>query len=186
MRFKDFLGTLSESSEIEVFHGSDKKFTKIDPKYMLLDNSNAQEGVGIYFGTLKTAEQYGEYIVSTKVNSKYFVDSNGLVQDFVKPKDLVKLCKDMYKVNEEEFFYKLSDYVMVTVPKEIRNYHIEEFAEALNAEVLRYFTTDFAMTFGIENFIKSWNKHIPYIHGLHNEQLDFYSIMNTKYKLKEL
>ena len=44
--FKEYLNEkLNESKSIKVYHGSNVKFNKIEPKYMMTKESNSQEGV---------------------------------------------------------------------------------------------------------------------------------------------
>jgi len=193
MNFRDLLNTLSprldethKTHKITVYHGSNKKFNKIEPSYMLMDGSNAQEGVGIYFGDYSTAETYGDYIMSVQLDTNNFVDSYSLIGDNIKTRDLTKLCKDMYKANPEEFFYKVSDWIPIQEIEDVTDSVISEFASTQTDEMIRYFTADFAMTFGIDVFIKSWNKHIKYVHGTFNKQLGFYAVMNTNYKLEAI
>jgi len=176
MKFSEYIKSLSnfvsieESEKIVVYHGSDVTFNNISAKYMLLDGSNAQEGVGIYFGDFDTAETYGKHVMSIEIDPKMFIDSHSLLSDNIKKKQIIALCKDMYKSDKESFFYKVSDWVPVEDVSDVNDYVIDEFAESQMDEMLRYFTADFAMTFGIETFINSWNKHMKNIHGTFNKQ----------------
>jgi len=176
--------TESRNKEKEVFHGSNSVFRHIEPKYMLLEKSNAQEGVGIYFGTFETAEGYGKHIMKTTINEKYFVDSYASVGKVLRKNDLVKLCIDMHKVDSEAMFYKISDWIYIENPEDVTKSEIIEFVDNIKDDEVRNFMVDFAMTFGVEDFVKSWNTHFKYIHGTYNKQLNFYSIINTTYKLE--
>jgi hypothetical protein len=182
--FSQLYNELTESKFVTVYHGSSVKFNKISPKHMLTKDSNAQEGVGIYFGSYETAETYGKHIMKIDLDPKYFIDSYSQIGKHVKFNDLVKICKDMYNSDKESMFYKISDWVYVEEPEDIEDYHIDEFANEMRDEMIRNFTVDFAESFGVENFVKSWNKHVSYIHGTHEKNLGFYSVMNTKYKVE--
>jgi len=68
MKFKEFIN--EASNMVTIYHGDNYGTKKLDPK--LMNNGNNQEGIGIYFGTLDVAEDYGKNIVQVTVNKKDF------------------------------------------------------------------------------------------------------------------
>jgi len=167
-----------------MYHGGDTRFTIIEPKYMLLDTSNAQEGIGIYFGNYATASSYGKYVMRAKLDKRKFVASDAFLGDSVDLDDLVKLLKVLQRKKAEEFFYTVSDWVYVETEDDVTDDKIVEYAEQIHGELMGYFTTDLAMRFGVETFVKAWNKHIPYVHGTYTKEYGgYFAVMNTNYKL---
>lgn len=115
-KFTDFL--VEKSNQITIYHGDNFNTIKINPKRMLTDNSNNQEGVGIYFGSLDVAKSYGKNIVFCTVDKTKFWDSRALVGDFKELKnELPKILSELNKSNSLEFFYLASDYIEITEPE---------------------------------------------------------------------
>jgi len=178
------------NSKLKVYHGGNKKFSQVDPKFMLTEDSNAQEGIGIYFSNDKeVADAYGKFIMSTEIDLRNFVDSNDLMRDHVVNDQIFKILKDMWKVDAESLFYLISDYIYITEPDEIEDFHLEELASFMADEQIRNFQYTIADKFGVENLVKSWNKNISKIHGTYGDQDGdgklFIAIINTKYKITQ-
>jgi len=176
--------TLAESSKtITVYHGDNFKTTKLDPKYM--NTGNNQEGIGIYFGSLAVAKDYGSDIVSTEVDKSKFVYSRNLMKKYVSNTKIAKLLKELYKLDVDEMYSFIIDYgVEVYEPEDINSSNLKEFAVMLSGEQVRNFQIDLAQRFGVNIFVKLWNDIIK-IDGTFNDE-EFYCIINTKYKLTKV
>ena len=59
---------------IKIYHGDNYNTNKLSPK--LMNSGNNQEGIGIYFGDLETAQFYGNNIVNIEINENNF-NKNG-------------------------------------------------------------------------------------------------------------
>ena len=174
-----------------LYHGGPIKFNKIIPKYMFTKNSNAQEGVGIYFTPyLEVANKYGDHIMFIVINeNKKFIDSYELASDAYKLYDIEKLI-DIIKIQNKDELY-----VYITNWKEV-DYDLstdkmkEEFKSILPhmmEEEVRNFHIEMVEIFGVENFIFAWNKIFGNkYYGTYNPELEFYAVMNTKVKVNIL
>jgi len=177
-----------KSGIITVYKASDKKFNKIDTKFMVI----ADQGVGTYFTDYefaKTNASFKEnFLLSTEINLKYFVDSWIKIEKLVSLKKLQNFLFELYKTNEEGFF-NLSLYFGIEVlnPEDLTEFHVLELSELIKSEQIRNFQKMIAEEFGIETFVKLWNKYFSEIHGTIYDENDvvYYSIINTKLKVKE-
>jgi len=178
MNFKNFLN----ESKITVYHGSNQPFNKIDARYFFLDSANAQEGVGMYFGDLKTAETYGVYIKKITLNSNNFIESRKLVGVLPKP-SVLKFLKKLLELDPTAMFYWVTDYgIYAEEPEDLESYMIDELYNYLKDQEIRNFQIEAAQNFSGEHVVEAWNNSFK-IHGLKNTQLGFYIVINTNYKL---
>ena len=186
MNFKEYIGLL-ESKKIKIYHGG-KKITKLEPKWMFHDNGNFQEGVGIYFGTLETAEQYidtnkNDSIIEAEIVQKNFINSRGYISDFLSDKTMLKIVKDIFKANKEEFYYFLSDWVYVEEPIYIEDSHLMELVQMMKDEQVRNWQIQLSEIDKFA-FIDTWNKNTK-IDGTYNSDLEFWCIINPRIKIKQ-
>jgi len=185
MKFKDFI---NESSVI-TYHGDDFDTKKIEAKLMMTDGSNNQEGIGVYFGSLETAETYGKDIVSAKINPKNFVDSRKDIGKYIKISQMVDMLTDMWKSDEETMYYMITDWGLeISEPEDIEQEHMEYLANNMQSDEVRNFQITLAEQFGVVTFVDSWNTHCKNIHGTCQKQGGdevWYCIINTKIKLKK-
>jgi len=184
MKFRDIL----EAKTITIYHGDNYGTKKLEPKYMFQENSNNQEGVGIYFGNIETAKSYGKNIVSTEINPKNFVNSREPISKVVSDSVLRKFLKEISKLDIEEFYYLITDYgIEVKEPEDVTDKHITEFVQYIKNEEVRNFQITFCENFGVIDFVNLWNKIIK-IHGTYFKQPSdtWYAIINTNYNLKNI
>lgn len=174
-----------------VYHGDNFGTTKIEPKWMLHADSNNQEGVGLYFGTLlETAQAYGKDIVKAEINHKKFIDSRANVSKLNKA-STVKLLQELHKIDNEPLWYLLTDYNFeVYEPEDVQDYHLEKLYDKMKSTQIRWFQIELAEKFGTENFVKAWNKYIK-LDGTFqiqdkNTNNIWYAIINTDIKLTKI
>ncbi len=178
--FKDFI---LENKNITVYHGDNFNTNKLNPK--LMNNGNNQEGVGIYFGDLKTAKTYGRDIVSIELDKSKFINSRNILDQEVSLPKIIKIITQLYKKDKEAMFFLMSDYVYITDVGEINKYNLEEFAGFMMHDEVRNFQITMAETFGVINFVDIWNKTLPNIHGTYEKISGFYCVINTKIKVNK-
>jgi len=178
---------LENLKTIKVYHGSDVKFNKIEPKYMLTENSNAQEGVGLYFAdNMKIAQKYGKYVYSANINPDNFWNSREFIDEYVNENQFIKLMNKLFKINKEEIFYLVTNYgVEIGNPSEVDEFAFKTVWNLMRDEEVRNFTITLAESVGIENFVEIWNK-IFSNDGFKNDELGYYVIINPKIKINLL
>jgi len=185
-KFSDYLNE-SKKKTIRLFHGDNHNTTKIDPKLMMQKNSNNQEGVGIYFGTLETARHYGKNIVYIDVEKNSFFNSRDLIEDCKElSKKLIKILLELKKIDNEEMYYFVTDWGIECDEKNINETVLKEVAEYLQTEEIRNFQIDMAEKFGVVNFVRVWNKVLPHNNGLFCKETNFYAVINPKIKVHKL
>jgi len=122
---------------------------------MLHQNSNNQEGVGIYFSDdIETARSYGKNIISTNIDKKDFVNSRNLVSNHINKSKIVALLKAMTKIDKESMFYFMSDYTYLEEPENINALSYEKTADMLLKDEIRNMQISLAEVIGVENFVK--------------------------------
>jgi len=184
MKFKEYF--MNEGKTEKVYHRSNIRFNKIDPKFFMLDTSNVQEGVGLYFGDLKTAEGYGKHVKYIEVDPKNFIEAHDDVEKLGKLK-IIKLFEELWKADEEAMFYWVIDYgIYAEEPEDVHEGMFRELAENMLTQEIRNFQIEIAQNFNAEILTKAWNKVFPKIHGLKNSELGFYIVINTKYTLEDI
>ena len=189
------LKEILEKELITVYHGGNQYFTKIDPKYMLTDNSNAQEGIGIYFAeNIETAKGYGDKIVYTEIDKSKFIDSQDFMSDYINDLQLEKFAIEINKICQknknvkEKIFYSISNWIEIYEPDDVNEYNILDYLNNIIDEEVRNFQIELAENIGVVNFVNIWNKLLKNIHGTFQKQGKgdtFYAIINTNYKIKK-
>jgi hypothetical protein len=187
MSLKQYLN----ESKITVYHGDNYGTKKLDPK--LMNNGNNQEGIGIYFGDYETAEKYGKFIVEAEINPKMFMDSRALISKYLSEQQIVKLLMSLpegigwKRKNKDDLYGLVTDYgVEVYEPEDLKSYHVHEAAELMKDEEVRNFQIILAETFGVERFVEKWNDIFPRRHGTYSKENNFYAIINTRIKVKQI
>lgn len=184
---KKFSETLLEGKKVTIYHGDNHKTTKLLPKFMMQDSSNVQEGIGIYFGSLEVAKTYGNDIVTLEVDKSTFYNSQDFVEDIKSlNSNVTKILKELSKVDKEAMFYLISDYIEIYEVGDVEDYHMEELASYLAADEVRNFQIGLAQAFGVEKFVKVWNKILPKNNGTFHKPSGFYAVINPKLKVKKL
>lgn len=166
--FSDTSDDINENQESKkrhtIYHGDNYGLSTINQNYkaMSLENSNQQEGAGIYFSTnIDTAKSYGSKIVKTTVDPNKFMDSRADIGKYLTEKDIANILKLLFQKNSESVFYFIYDYVEVTEESEVKPHHFVEVANILMTEQTRNFiitldeistTKDF-----VESFLKATN-----------------------------
>lgn len=169
-----------------IYHGDNYNTTKLDPK--LMDNGNNQEGIGIYFGNLDTAQSYGKNIVTTSIDVSKFIPAYDDVGEHINIRKITSLLSALHKLNNEHIYYMVTDWGLeVGEPEDITLSEISFLAKKLQNEQVRDFQTDLAGKFGVENFVREWNKHIK-IDGTYTvHPVDtWYAVINPNYKLEKV
>jgi len=170
---------------ITVYHGDDFNTRSLEPR--LMNNGNNQEGVGIYFSDrLETTKAYGKNIIKADINMRNFIDSRIPISKAVSKHSIMNIMYDMAKVDREAMFYLVTDYgVYLEEPEELEKHHIDEIYDLISGEEVRNFQTMLAGTFGVEAFVKSWNKHtgIDGSYQYHNSSERWFAIINPRIKV---
>jgi len=178
--YKQFIN----ESKVKVYHGDNHNTKVLNPS--LMNNGNNQEGIGIYFGSLETAEKYGKNVIEADIDTKNFIESREPIQKHLKNK-IKDILIDLHKIDPEILYYDCTDWgIEVQEPEDVKYYHLEELAENLKDEEVRNFQVDLAQKFGVINFVKSWIKVFPRIYGTYHKQYDeeiWYAILSPKVKL---
>jgi len=179
--FKQFI----LESKLTIYHGDNFNTKKLSPK--LMNNGNNQEGIGIYFSTeLSTAQNYGKNIVSLEIDTTKFVGSRDNVSKHLSKKSLIKLFEEINKIDNEAFYYFVSDWIEVYNPEDIEQWHLEAMVDNIGSEKIRNFQITMAEIVGVENFVKIWNKVFKNIHGTYYtwaENEKWFCVINPKLKL---
>jgi len=181
---KSFSEYLNEAKNILLYHGDNFKSTKLDPK--LMNNGNNQEGIGIYFGDLKTAKTYGKDIVSVELDKSKFINSRNTIDQEISLPKILKIITHLHKKDKEAMFFLMSDYVYITDMSEINSSNLKEFTGFMMNEEVRNFQITMAETFGVVNFVDIWNKTLPNIHGTYEKISGFYCVINNKLKINKI
>lgn len=180
MRFLDLI----EDENLVLYHGDDYGTTTLDPKWMIHDESNNQEGVGIYFTpNIDDARGYGPKISSltlTPYQQQHLVDSRSLTSDHINPEMGLKLLMTIHQ-NDEDFWYAVSDYSYgaVTEPEDVDEHHLADMFHIMSTQEIRNFQSELATHSSGPVLIAAWNAIVPII-GMWEEKTQYYSIINTK------
>lgn len=177
---------ISQLTENKVlYHGDDYGTTALNAKWMLHDESNNQEGVGIYFSPdINVAKSYGNKISKISADNLRIVNSRLPFNKAIKKQDAVNLMKYIFN-NDEDFWYKISDYIEVTGPEDVEDYHFEMLYDTMKGQEIRNWQSEIAMATNITNFVTGWNKFIP-IDGLYETRTRHHSIINTSIKVERV
>jgi hypothetical protein len=81
------------------------------------------------------------------------------------------MLQELWQYDKEAMFYWLSDWVYVTEPQDVEEYHLEELAENVLDEEVRNLQIVLADNFGVEHMVRAWNTHTD-IHGTYNMNSD--------------
>jgi hypothetical protein len=185
MKFKEFIN--EASNMIAIYHGDNYGTKKIEPKLMMTKNSNSQEGVGIYFGTLEVAQSYGKDIVKATVNKKRFWGSRNSLSKHTNYKFVLHLFRILHEIDNEPLYYMATDWgIEISEPEEVTIEVLKELAQHMIEEEVRNFQITMAQEFGVIDFVAAWNSVFSDNLGTYNKELDFYAIINPKVKLKPL
>jgi len=184
INFKEYIN----ESTVITYHGDDYGTKKLEAK--LMNNGNNQEGIGIYFGSLETAETYGKNIIKAEINPKNYIDSRKDIGKYLKINQIMSILTDLWKSDEESMYYMITDWgVEISEPEDIEPEHINYLAGKMQNDEVRNFQTTLAMQFDVVDFVDSWNKHCKNIHGTFQEQGNgefWYCIINTKQKVSKI
>jgi len=186
MKFKDYI---TEGKLQTIYHGDNFNTKKLIPKLMMQESGNSQEGVGIYFSNkIETAESYGKDVISINVDTKKLIPSRGYIGDEIGIKNIAKILRDMYKIDEEEMYYYISDWLEIMEPEDIRDYHFDKMAKNIKDTQVRNFQIDISEKFGVVHFVESWNK-VTRIDGTYekvSQDETWYAIINPYIKVKSI
>lgn len=178
---------ISQLTENKVlYHGDNFGTTQLTPKWMMHDESNNQEGIGIYFSPdINIAKSYGNKISKISADNLRIVNSRMPFGNAIKKRDAVNLMKYIFN-NDEDFWYKLiSDYIQVPDPEDVDEYHFEMLYDIMKDQEIRNWQIEIAKATDITNFVTGWNKYIP-IDGLYEPTTRHHSIINTSIKVERV
>lgn len=164
-----------------LFHGGSHVLTNLEPKWMLHGESNNQEGVGIYFSPdIKVAQGYGEkisYIVNDHITIK---PSRAPIDTMITADQAVKIFSYILE-RDENFWYMISDYVEVSEPEDIEQYHLETVWDMMKDQMARDWQLELAMASNVVDFVEAWHNFTS-IDGLYEDDSKFYAIINPNIK----
>ena len=168
-----------------IYHGDDFGTKKLEPK--LMNNGNNQEGIGIYFGDLETAESYGKYVITAEIDHKNFLDSRKPIGNFVSTVKISKILMELWKSDEEAMYYQITDWgVEISEPEDIEKEHIKELASKIANDDVRNFQITLAETYGVEIFVELWNKYIKKDGTYQKQNRDiWYAVINPAIKVRK-
>jgi hypothetical protein len=176
------INQLTESNKV-LYHGDDFGTTKLLPEWMMHSGSNNQEGVGIYFTPdIEVAKTYGNKISSISTENLRIVDSRASLGKAIRKPNAINLMKYLNEVNED-FWYKISDYIEVTGPEDVEDYHFNILYDMMKTQEIRNWQLEMSQASSTIDLVTGWNKYIP-IDGLYERVSKFYSIINTNVDVK--
>lgn len=165
-----------------VFHGGDHVLATLDPKWMLHDESNNQEGVGIYFSPdISVAQRYGPKISYTDIAGLKIVSSRDDAGKHLTDEQVINMFKFILS-NDEDFWYKISDYVEVAEPDDVEDHHLAVVWDMMKPQELRNWQSEICMATSNETFVAAWNKFTG-IDGTYETDTQFYAIINPNVKV---
>jgi hypothetical protein len=181
--FREFI--LEDNASLKtIYHGDNFKTTKLEPK--LMNNGNNEEGIGIYFGDLKTAESYGKDIISIDINPKKFIPSRGDMGKYISPTIMLKIIKELNKVSSEGIWYMLTDYGMdIQKPEDVKDVHLKQLSNMMKDSQVRNFQIEFTQRTNVEDFVRIWNE-CTNIDGTFEASRGFYAVINPNYKITKI
>lgn len=166
-----------------LYHGDNIGTTSLDISWMMHDNSNNQEGVGIYFSPdINVAKSYGSKISQISTRGLKFINSRYPLRKAFGQFGAIRLMKYLNNVNPE-FWYLISDYAEVSGPEDVRDYHFLKTYEMMKDEEIRNWQIELAQASSVKDFVEGWNKYVP-IDGLYDTVSNFYSIINPNVIVK--
>jgi hypothetical protein len=174
MKFKDYLN----ENDLYLYHGTNYKGNPF--KKMRIGEGNMQEGPGIYFSTYNVAKDYGKYVYKTKkpITLRGFIESRKLVKTQKNLYNkLPNFIEEFAKIDKEEMFYEISNYIEIYEPDDIQPYHFTELAKKYGSEQVRNLLITYVQIFGEQNFLKIFDKIYPNIKGLYNKELNFFALL---------
>lgn len=158
-----------------IYHGDDYGTKMLEAK--LMNNGNNQEGIGIYFGTLEVAMEYGKDIIKAEIDPERFIHSRDSIGEYLSANQIFKILKDMRQSDNESMFYLASDWIPIAEPKDLKDKHLLHLAEKTMDEEVRNFQITMAQQFGAEVFVESWMRHTDF-DGTYEPKTQFYAIIN--------
>lgn len=169
-----------------IYHGDDFGTTRLEPKWMLHNQSNNLEGVGIYFSPdIEVAKNYGDKICSIRTLGLKIVESRQPVGDVIHDDEAIEFYMKL-STNDESFWYMISDYTYISGPEDVDESACDETWQIMKAEQIRNWQIEMAQACDtIENFVHIWNDTLP-IDGLYETANQFYCIIETDVKVKPL
>jgi len=180
MRYRELIETI-------VYHGDDYDTTSLNPA--LMNNGNNQEGIGIYFtDNQETSHTYGKNIVAADIDISNFVPSRDAARDHISTEQLNNMLQELWQYDKEAMFYWASDWIYVTEPHEVKEYHLEELAEHIIDDEVRNLQIELAEHFGVEHMVRAWNKFTD-IDGTYNMNRDdemWIAIINPNIRIQKV
>jgi hypothetical protein len=172
---------LDEIAGITLFHGDDFGTTKLDPKLMFHGGNN-QEGVGIYFASdITVTKTYGSKITKLELTVdqlQRIVPARDHAEDHISSDAGFNLLNYINQ-NDDNFWYMISDYVEVTGPEDVEEFHLRQTFEMMSREEIRNFQIEVCQATNVPLFVKAWNASTG-IYGLFEKESQIYSIINPK------
>lgn len=87
---------------------------------------------------------------------------------------------------DKSFFSILQDYGMeVFSSSEVESNHFEQLFDMMKDQEARNWQIEIAQYSNGKVFIEAWNKFTN-VHGLYDKSSNFYSVINTKYKITKV
>ncbi len=175
--YKQELEDMKNNNKIKLYHGDNFKTKELDSKLML--NGNNQEGVGIYFGTLDVAKSYGKNIIEIELDRSRLVPSRAIAQEYISETKICSLLDGLKEENPKAMVGYLQDWGKEVYEIDgISSKDIMFLAEQNKEEEIRNLQIELAQRFGVENFVKVWNKEMD-IDGTYDNETGFYAVINT-------
>lgn len=167
-----------------VYHAQPLPMKRIEKKRMFTSDSNLQEGIGIYFGSLDVASHYGEYVYSTQIDDSKYLESRNAIGDEISIGNIREILRELLEKDKESMYALVTDYGIEPLnPENISDSNIKELARMMESEEVRNFQIELAQAFSPEHFIQSWGEVLPQIEGTKNSELGFYAILNENAKI---
>lgn len=162
-----------------LYHGDDFETTKLDPKWMMHDDSRNAVGVGIYFTPdMEHTKLYGNNISKISMNGLKLVNGFTPIEKIINQSTFVKFLETLNKTNEG-IWYLITDYgIEVQDQREIRRHHFLKLYNFMKSQEIRDWQIELAQATSIIDFVTAWNNIIK-IDGLYNPETNYYAIINT-------
>jgi len=159
-------------TKLKIYHGDNFGLTDINSNFRLmsLENSNQQEGPGIYFSTNKeTAEHYGSKVVSIEIDLVRFMSSREKISKYLSTKVIKTILMNISE-NDDKFLDILSDYGEdVSSYSKVPSLYWDKLSKMMGIEQVRNFLITLCEYTSVENVITSFTNNCAY-YGTQNKQ----------------
>lgn len=169
----------NNNTEKFLYHGDNFETKKLDPKWMMHDDSRNAVGVGIYFTPdIEHTKVYGNKISKISMNGLKLINGFTPIGKIINQSTFVKFLETLNKTNEG-IYYLITDYgIEVSDQSDIRPHHFLKLYNFMKPQEIRDWQIELAQATSTIDFVTAWNNIIK-IDGLYDPATNYYAIINT-------